>query len=64
MSDLTRRERIRSILIEEYTRDGHQIVEHEGETYARLVEETKRGAIVLADINLDTLADQIDRRVK
>lgn len=63
MSDLTRRERIRSILIEEYTRDGHQLVEHEGETYARLVEETRRGAIVLADINLDTLADQIDRRV-
>lgn len=63
MSDLTRRERIRSVLIDEYTRDGHQIVVLEGETYARLVEETKRGAIVLADINLDTLADQIDRRV-
>jgi len=63
MTELTRRERIRSIVIDEYKRDGHTIVEHEGETYARLVENTKRGAVVLAEFNLDTLASQIDRRL-
>lgn len=61
MTELTRRERIRDILIEEYKRDGHAIVEHEGELYARLSVDTPTGAVILADINLDTLADQIDR---
>lgn len=63
MTELTRREQIRAIVIDEYKRDGHEIVEHEGEVYARLVENTKRGAIVLAEFNLDTLASQIDRRL-
>lgn len=63
MTELTRRERIRSALIAEYKADGHQMVEHEGETYARLVEKTKDCTVVLADINLDTLASQIDRRI-
>lgn len=63
MTEPTRRERIRAIVIDEYKRDGHEIVEHEGEAYARLVENTKRGAVVLAEFNLDTLASQIDRRL-
>ncbi len=64
MTDLTRRERIRAALIAEYKADGHQMVVQEGETYARLVEKTKGCTIVLADINLDTLASQIDRRLR
>lgn len=44
MTEPTRRERIRSILIAEFRGDGHELFEHEGETYARLVENTKRGA--------------------
>ncbi|PZP65561.1 MAG: hypothetical protein DI604_23990 [Delftia acidovorans] len=63
MTEFTRRERIRTILIEEFKGDGHKLFEHEGETYARLVENTKRGAVVLAEFNLDTLASQIDRRL-
>lgn len=63
MTEVTRRERIRSILIAEFKGDGHELFEHEGETYARLVENTKRGAVVLAEFNLDTLARQIDRRL-
>lgn len=64
MTELTRRERILAIVIDEYKRDGHEIVEHDGQAYARLVENTKRGAVVLAEFNLDTLASQIDRRLK
>lgn len=64
MTELSRRERIRSILIDEFKGEGHELFEHEGETYARLVENTKRGAVVLAEFNLDTLASQIDRRLK
>lgn len=63
MTELTRRERIRAILIDEFKGDGHELFEHEGQTYARLVENTKRGAVVLAEFNLDTLASQIDRRL-
>lgn len=63
MTEPTRRERILSILIDEFKGDGHELFEHEGETYARLVENTKRGAVVLAEFNLDTLAKQIDRRL-
>jgi len=63
MTELIRRERIRSILVDEFKGDGHELFEHEGDTYARLVENTKRGAIVLAEFNLDTLASQIDRRL-
>lgn len=63
MTELTRRERIRAILVSEFKGDGHELFEHEGETYARLVENTKRGAVVLAEFNLDTLASQIDRRL-
>lgn len=63
MSDPTRRENILRILIDEYRGDGHDIVDHEGQIYARLVEWTRRGAVVLAEINLDTLASQIDRRL-
>ncbi|RAL95598.1 hypothetical protein [Agrobacterium sp. MS2] len=36
MTEFTRRERIRTILIEEFKGDGHELFEHEGETYARL----------------------------
>lgn len=64
MSELTRRERIRAALIAEYKGDDHELIQHEGETYARLVEKTNGCTIVLLDINLDTLASQIDRRLK
>lgn len=64
MTEVTRRERIRTILIEEFKGDGHELFEHDGEAYARLVENTKRGAVVLAEFNLDTLASQIDKRLK
>ena len=63
MTELTRREQILAALIAEYKSDGHELVQHEGETYARLVEKVKCCTIVLADINLDTLASQIDRRL-
>ena len=64
MTEITRRERIRAAAIEHFNDEGHQLVVHEGETYARLVEKAKSCTIVLAEINLDTLASQIDRRLK
>ena len=64
MTELTRREHIRAAAIEHFKGDGHQLVGHEGETYVRLVEKTKSCTIILAEINLDTLASQIDRRLK
>lgn len=63
MTELTRRERIRAALIAEFKGDGHQMLIQEGETYARLVEKTGGCTIVLLDLNLDTLASQIDRRL-
>ncbi|MBB4066253.1 hypothetical protein [Gellertiella hungarica] len=54
---------ILAVLVDEYQRDGHEIIHHDGEAYARLVEKTSKGAIVLAEINLHTLASQIDRRL-
>lgn len=64
MADPLRRERIRAALIAQYREDGHQIVVHEGETYARLVEKAGRCTLNFMDINLDTLAAQIDRKIK
>lgn len=57
------RAQILAVLVDEYQRDGHEIIHHDGEAYARLVEQTSKGAIVLAEINLHTLASQIDRRL-
>lgn len=64
MTELTRRELIRAAAIEHFSDEGHQLVVHEGETYARLVEKAKSCTIILAEINLETLASQIDRRLK
>ncbi|MGC4407547.1 hypothetical protein D4A92_09565 [Rhizobium rosettiformans] len=64
MTEPTRRERIRAAAIEHFSDEGHQLVVHEGETYARLVEKARSCTIILAEINLDTLASQIDRRLK
>lgn len=63
MTELTRRERIRAAVISQFKDDGCQLVVHEGETYARLVEKARSCTIILAEINLDTLASQIDRRL-
>lgn len=48
----------------EYRADGHQLVTHEGETYARITARQESGAVILTDINLDALAAQIERRLK
>ncbi|MGC4409592.1 hypothetical protein D4A92_19835 [Rhizobium rosettiformans] len=64
MTELTRREHILAAAIEYFKDDGHQLAVHEGETYARLVAKAGSCTIILLEINLDTLASQIDRRLK
>ncbi|WP_137136638.1 hypothetical protein [Rhizobium sp. FKY42] len=62
--DLPRIDRILSALIEEYAADGCEIIGFEGETYARIVADEPEGSIHMMDVNLHTLARQIDRRLK
>ena len=63
MSDPTRREQILDVLIREYRDGGHTVITEEGDIYATVL--VKRGAVAIpaAKFNLDTLADQIDRRL-
>lgn len=63
MSDKSRREQILDVLVREYRDDGHTVITEEGDVYATVL--VKHGAVTIpaAKINLDTLADQIDRRL-
>ena len=59
-----RRQAILQGLVETYRAGGHEVFERDGVTFAKVVEDFDFGAAMLAEFNLDTLADQIDRRVK
>lgn len=64
LDDLPRVNRILSALIEEFKGDGCEIITFEGEKYARIVADEPEGSTRMLDINLHTLASQIDRRLK
>jgi len=57
----TRRDRILKALVEEYRAGGHSILPEEGHLYAGIIAVVGDLRITIAKINLDTLADQIDR---
>lgn len=62
--DPDRVSRILAACIEEFKADGCDIVRFEGEDYARIVADDADRPTVMMDINLNTLARQIDRRLK
>ena len=64
LDDLPRVDRILSALVEEFKADGCEIVTFEGEKYARIVADESQGSIHMMDVNLHTLARQIERRLK
>lgn len=62
--DQTRFDTILNALVEEFSGDGFEILTAEGELYARIVAEEPNRSTVMMDLNLNTLARQIDRRMK
>ncbi|EHS51520.1 hypothetical protein PDO_1911 [Rhizobium sp. PDO1-076] len=62
--ELTRQERILAMLVEEYRVAEYDLVEREGETYARMVANVGRKSWVIDELNLHTLAGQIDRGLR
>lgn len=61
MATRIRRDRILELLVAEYRDSGHSILTEEEQLYAGIVAVVGEVRIMLAKINLDTLADQIDR---
>lgn len=64
LDDIPRVNRILSALVEEFKADGCEIITFEGERYARIVADEPEGNTRMMDINLHTLARQIERRLK
>lgn len=58
-----RRQAILQGLVETFRAKGHEVFERDGVTFAKVVEDFDFGAAMLAEFNLDILADQIDRRL-
>lgn len=58
---MTEREaKILQMLVEEYTKSGHEVTEHHGEHFARIT--WRDGiAIQMTDVSLTRLAAQMDR---
>ncbi|MCF1492473.1 hypothetical protein GOZ83_05125 [Agrobacterium vitis] len=63
-SSQSRYETILAALVEEYSAEGCPIAVEEGVTYAHITDDDAEGGTVfLMGINLNKLADQIDRRL-
>jgi hypothetical protein len=57
-------DRVLAVIIEEYTIDGHEVIEQEGVYYARLpLNDGEHGVTVVTEQNLTRMADAIVRRV-
>lgn len=57
-------DRVLAVIIEEYTLDGHEVVEQEGVHFARLVIlGGEHGVTVVTEQNITRMADAIARRV-
>ncbi|SIP88989.1 hypothetical protein SAMN05880590_10115 [Rhizobium sp. RU35A] len=62
--DMPRADRIEALLVQEFRADGYVVISAEDGNYARVVALDDDRAILMADINLTTLARQIDRGMK
>jgi hypothetical protein len=55
---------ILQLLINEFTRDGHEVIEFKGCMYARIVTDNEDGSSSFTDIDLTRLADMINEKMK
>ena len=62
--DMPRADRIEALLVHEFRADGYEVISAEDGLYARVVALDDDRSTLMTELNLTTLARQIDRGMK